>query len=128
MRTGLLVASFLVSVVLPAAVFGQTIEMAAKCDVVQKQLAELIKKPGATDAQSIKQALGLDILDSCPTKEGQIICFQCVDKDKKPSYPASAPTERQQEPPITRVRMPLPGEEKVGFSAVPCKASSVRGG
>lgn len=83
MRKGLPAVVFLMVVGVSGTVFGQAIEMAARCDEAQKQLAELIKKPGSTDAQKIKETLGLDILDSCPTTEGQIICYQCVDKDEK---------------------------------------------
>jgi hypothetical protein len=68
--------------VVTAPAFGQALEMAAKCDELHKQLAELVKKPGSADAEKIKQAIGVDILDSCPTSEGQIVCFQCLDKDQ----------------------------------------------
>ena len=61
---------------------AQVLEFAAKCDEAKKQLAELVKKPDSTDAQKIKEALGLDALISCSTDQGQIICFECVDKDQ----------------------------------------------
>ena len=61
---------------------AQTVEMAAKCDQLQKNLAEIIQKPDTTDAKKIKEALGLDILNSCDKGEGQIICYQCIDKDQ----------------------------------------------
>ena len=61
---------------------AQVLEMAAKCDKVQKDLAEVIKRPDTTDAKKIKEALGLDILNSCDKGEGQIICYQCLDKDQ----------------------------------------------
>jgi len=61
---------------------AQVVEMAAKCDQLRKDLAELIKKPDATDAKKIKETLGLDILNSCDREDGQIICYQCLDKDQ----------------------------------------------
>jgi len=61
---------------------AQLLEMASKCDKVQKDLAEVIKRPDTTDAKKIKEALGLDILNSCDKEEGQIICYQCLDKDQ----------------------------------------------
>lgn len=82
MRTGLIALGLLIWFAAPAQVFGQTVEMAAKCDVLQQKLSELVKKPGSTDADKIKEAIGVDILDSCPTKQGQVICFQCLDKDQ----------------------------------------------
>ncbi len=59
--------------------WGQALEMAAQCDKARKQLGELIAKPDATDAQKIRQELGLDVLDSCDTTEGRVVCFQCLD-------------------------------------------------
>ena len=61
---------------------AQVVEIAAKCDQLRKDLAELIKRPDTTDAKKIKEALGLDILNSCDKGEGQIICYQCLDKDR----------------------------------------------
>jgi hypothetical protein len=61
---------------------AQVVEMAAKCDKLQKDLAEVIKKPDTTDAKKIKEAIGLDILNSCDKGDGQIICYQCLDKDQ----------------------------------------------
>jgi hypothetical protein len=83
MKIALFVVVFLVSLGVSGVVPAQTIEMAVQCDKAQKQLAELIKKPDSTDARKIKEALGLDILDSCSTPDGDIICYQCVDKDQK---------------------------------------------
>ena len=82
MRTGLIVMGLWICFAAPAQVFGQTVEMAAKCDVLQQKLSELVKKPTSPDADKIKEAIGVDILDSCPTKQGQVICFQCLDKDQ----------------------------------------------
>ncbi len=81
MKTLTLVIVCMLSISFAGTSLGQTIEMAGKCDELQKKLAELIKKPDLTDAQKIKEALGVDIIDSCATTEGQIICYQCVDKD-----------------------------------------------
>ena len=61
---------------------AQVLEMASKCDKVQKDLAEVIRRPDTTDAKKIKEALGLDVLNSCDKGEGQIICYQCLDKDQ----------------------------------------------
>ncbi|MBI5572697.1 MAG: hypothetical protein HY914_22325 [Desulfomonile tiedjei] len=83
MRIAIIVAVFLVSAGLSGLAVAQTVEMAAQCDKAEKQLAELIKKPDSTDARKIKEALGLDILDSCSSPKGDIICYQCVDKDQK---------------------------------------------
>jgi hypothetical protein len=60
---------------------SQTVEVAGKCDDLQKKLEDLVKKPDLTDAQKIKDAIGVDVLDACATAEGQITCYQCVDKD-----------------------------------------------
>jgi hypothetical protein len=46
------------------------------------QLEELIKKPDTTHVDKIKEALGLDVLNSCDSENGRIICYQCVDKDE----------------------------------------------
>ncbi len=61
---------------------AQVVEMAAKCDQLGKDLAEVIKRPDSTDAKKIKEALGIDILNSCDREEGQIVCYQCLDKDQ----------------------------------------------
>ena len=61
---------------------AQVIEVAAKCDKLLKDLAEVINKPDTTDAKKIKEAIGLDILNSCDKEDGQIICYQCLDKDQ----------------------------------------------
>lgn len=82
MRSTLLFTVFLFCLGFSTTSFGQTLEFAAKCDVAQKQLAELVKKPDSTDAQKIKEALGIDVLISCATTEGKIICFECIDKDE----------------------------------------------
>jgi hypothetical protein len=58
--------------------WGQALEMAAQCDKARKQLLELIAKPDMTDAQKIRQNLGLDLFDSCDSDEGRVICFQCL--------------------------------------------------
>ena len=81
MRTATLILACIILVSLSQTAPTQTVEVAGKCDGMQKQLAELIKKPDATDVQKIKDALGVDILDSCAAPEGQIVCYQCVDKD-----------------------------------------------
>ncbi|HMK34693.1 MAG TPA: hypothetical protein VK463_06485 [Desulfomonilaceae bacterium] len=75
-------AIFLLIVNFSGMALAQTIEMAATCDEAQKRLAELIKKPDVTDVQKIKEALGLDIFDSCATTDGRIVCYQCLDKDQ----------------------------------------------
>lgn len=61
---------------------AQVIEIAAACDQVRMQLEELIKKPDTTHVDKIKEALGIDILNSCDSENGRIICYQCVDKDQ----------------------------------------------
>jgi|GEM_PF-2388252 len=68
---------------LPAIAFGQAIEMAAQCDQAKKRLEELVKNPDLKEVAMVKAALGLDILASCATTEGQVTCFQCLDKDQK---------------------------------------------
>jgi hypothetical protein len=82
MRSTLLITALMFCIGSSTASFGQALEFAAKCDEAQKQLAELVKKPDSTDAQRIKEALGIDILISCGTTEGKIICFECIDKDQ----------------------------------------------
>ncbi len=83
MRKALLAVTAMSLVTLTSPAPAQTLEMAAKCEVAEKQLAELVKKPDTTDARKIKEALGLDILNSCTTAEGNIICYQCIDKDER---------------------------------------------
>ncbi len=61
---------------------AQVVELAGNCDQVRLQLGELIKKPDTTHVDKIKEALGLDILNSCDSENGRIICYQCVDKDE----------------------------------------------
>lgn len=82
MRTRWLALGLLICFVAPTTVCGQTVEMAAKCDALQQKLSELAKKPGSADARKIKEAVGVDILDSCSTNQGQVVCFQCIDKDQ----------------------------------------------
>lgn len=82
MSLAVLIPTIMLWTCLGATAFGQTIEMAAQCEEAQKQLAELIKNPDTTHAQKIKDALGLDVLNSCPAAEGQIVCYQCIDKDR----------------------------------------------
>jgi hypothetical protein len=82
MRTAIFWGVLILSIAFSPTAFGQAVEMAAKCDDARRQLEELVKKPDSTDARKIKEALGLDVLVSCDTTEGQIICYQCVDKDK----------------------------------------------
>jgi hypothetical protein len=77
MWIALVAATFVCGVV--SLSWGQALQMAAQCDKAQKQLKELIAKPDATEAEKIRQDLGLDILGSCDTKEGRVVCFQCLD-------------------------------------------------
>ena len=82
MRVALLLTVLMLFTGVSTTSVAQVLEFAAKCDEAQKQLAEWVKKPDSTDAQRIKEALGLDILISCATTAGQIICFECIDKDQ----------------------------------------------
>ncbi len=82
MKTSFAVALLTFIMICSTSARAQVVEMAAKCDKVQKDLAEVIKRPDTTDAKKIKEALGLDILNSCDKGEGQIICYQCLDKDQ----------------------------------------------
>jgi hypothetical protein len=82
MRSAMLLTVLIICIGVSTTSFGQALEFAAKCDVAQKQLAELVNKPDSSDAQKIKEALGIDILISCGTTEGKIICFECIDKDE----------------------------------------------
>lgn len=82
MRTKWLALGLLICFIAPATVYGQTVEMAAKCDALQQKLSELVKKTGSIDAAKIKESIGVDILDSCSTNQGQVVCFQCLDKDE----------------------------------------------
>jgi hypothetical protein len=61
---------------------AEVLEMAAKCDQLVKDLTEVIKNPDTTDAKKIKEAIGLDILNLCDKGDGQIVCYQCLDKDQ----------------------------------------------
>lgn len=82
MRSALLLTVLMFCIGVSTTSFGQALEFAAKCDEAKKQLAELVKKPDSTDAQKIKENLGIDILISCGSTEGKIICFECIDKDR----------------------------------------------
>lgn len=64
-----------------ASVSAALLEAAESCDAAQKQLSELVKKPDSREASQIRDALGVDILVSCSTEKGNVICFQCLDKD-----------------------------------------------
>ncbi len=81
MRTSYVVL-LITLIIISTSALAQTIEVAAKCDQLQKDLAEVIKRPDTTDSKKIKEALGLDILNSCDKGDGQIICYQCIDKDQ----------------------------------------------
>lgn len=81
MRLAVLVSLILLWMSQGNAALAQAVEMAAKCDDAQKRLEELVKRPDVSHVQKIKDALGLDVLNSCSTAEGHIICYQCVDKD-----------------------------------------------
>lgn len=61
--------------------FGQTVEMAAKCDEAYQKLSELVNQPDMKEAKLIKQSLGVDILDACDGPKGKMTCFQCIDKN-----------------------------------------------
>jgi hypothetical protein len=82
MKIALLLTVLMLFIGVSTTSVAQVLEFAAKCDEAQKQLAEWVKKPDSTDARKIKEALGLDILISCATTAGQIICFECIDKDQ----------------------------------------------
>jgi hypothetical protein len=82
MKVALLLTVLMLFIGVSTTSVAQVLEFAAKCDEAQKQLAEWVKKPDSTDAQRIKEAIGLDILISCATTTGQIICFECIDKDQ----------------------------------------------
>jgi hypothetical protein len=82
MRALLLLTVLMSCIGVAETTLAQVLEFAAKCDEAKKQLAELVKKPDSADAQKIKEVLGLDALISCSTAQGQIICFECVDKDQ----------------------------------------------
>ncbi len=82
MKVALLLTVLMLCIGVSKTSVAQVLEFAAKCDVAQKQLAEWVKKPDSTDGQRIKEALGLDALISCSTAQGQIICFECIDKDQ----------------------------------------------
>jgi len=64
-------------------VSAQTLQMAASCDKMQKQLLEIIAKPGATEAEKIRQDLGVDIFVTCDSPAGKVTCFQCLDDRQK---------------------------------------------
>jgi hypothetical protein len=81
MKTATLILACLLLISLSGKAPSQTVEVAGKCDELRKKLEDLIKKPDLTDAQKIKDAIGVDILDACNTAEGQVTCYQCVDKD-----------------------------------------------
>lgn len=82
MRVAPLLIVLMLCIAVSETTVAQVLEFAAKCDEAQKQLAEFVKKPDATNSQKIKEDLGLDILISCATSAGQIICFECLDKDQ----------------------------------------------
>lgn len=73
--------ALILSVCWSASVSAALLEAAKSCDEAQKKLAELVKKPDSREAAQIRDALGVDILTSCPTEKGTVTCFQCLDKD-----------------------------------------------
>jgi hypothetical protein len=82
MKISITVALLTLMIAFSTSAPAQVVEMAAKCDKLQKDLAEVIKRPDSTDAKKIKEALGIDILNSCDKGDGQIVCYQCLDKDQ----------------------------------------------
>ncbi|MGC8658596.1 MAG: hypothetical protein ACP5U1_05930 [Desulfomonilaceae bacterium] len=62
---------------------AELLEMAANCDQAITRLKEIIKDPNSSTPEKIRDAFGVDILDSCDSPDGKIVCFQCVDKNQK---------------------------------------------
>ncbi|MBM4328451.1 MAG: hypothetical protein FJ118_14970 [Deltaproteobacteria bacterium] len=86
MKISLLVAALMCSMVASNTVLRPvpppgTFIVAAKCDKARERLADLVERPDVNEAAKIKEIFGLDILISCDTTEGLIVCIQCIDKD-----------------------------------------------
>ena len=62
---------------------AELLEMAASCDEAIIKLKEIIKKPDSSTPEKIRDAFGVDILNSCDSPDGKIVCFQCLDKNQK---------------------------------------------
>jgi hypothetical protein len=85
MRVLVCVLTLALSVSLVAVAFGQTLEVALKCEDAKKKLVELAKTP-ATDAEDISRitkAVGTAVLMSCDAPSGRTVCYQCIGKDQK---------------------------------------------
>jgi len=79
------VLTLALSVSLLGVAFGQTLEVALKCEDARKKLEELAKTP-ATDAKDISRitkAVGTAVLMSCDAPSGRTVCYQCIGKDQK---------------------------------------------
>jgi hypothetical protein len=83
MRARFFGISLLLLMLVGTIVWGQTVEMAVRCEAATNKLAELVKNKDPEEAAKILGALGLAVLDSCDVPQGTVTCFQCLDKDQK---------------------------------------------
>lgn len=58
-----------------------TLEAAKDCDAARDRLIELTKNPDKKEGAQVMDSLGIDVLNSCSVPKGEILCFQCVDKN-----------------------------------------------
>ena len=82
MRSLFMTLVMILSIGLLGTAFGETLEVALKCDVVKKKLSELSKDKDAKDISKINESLGVTVLMSCDLPEGKVVCYQCLDKDQ----------------------------------------------
>lgn len=83
MRLAVMTLALVLSIGLFGAAWGQTIEVALKCEDVKKKLSELSKATDIKDISEVNQSLGVTVLMSCDLPSGKVVCYQCLDKDQK---------------------------------------------
>lgn len=80
MKKFFLVTAILLAVLIePEQPRSALLEAAEDCESARRQLAELVAKPDLTHENQVRDALGVDIINSCDSPGGKHICFQCLD-------------------------------------------------
>jgi len=64
-------------------VLGTLLESAKDCDAARAKLIELVKTPDTDEVSKLMDSLGVDVLNSCDIPKGNLICFQCIDRNNE---------------------------------------------
>ncbi len=85
MKTFVCAVTLTLSVCFWGNAFGQTLEVALKCEDAKKKLGEIAKTPetDVKDISNISKAVGTAVLISCDVPSGKVVCYQCIGKDQK---------------------------------------------